>query len=338
MRKKVSIIVPVYNALPYIRSAIQSLLCLETGIYDFQIIAVDDASTDSSDLILEEFSNHPDVLSGRISYQPYLFSNNTPGGVCCAANYGLSVADGDFVAFLDADDVIIPHEFVQAVAALDQGGWDFALNRCWDFHIDPGERRAHGDGNKLARVDFANSSLDDLKKGLLRVSAVPWRKMYRRDFLERNNLRFVEVNYPYEDNPFHWAAVLAAESIGTTKHHTHVYRLGHGSQSVSGGGLKFLNMLKHYDSIVSVLKKHKQHEVFEAELIAWVVDHILWVGEHISAHAQPLLFERGAELLKDYSIETVVTELENFAESRWVIDRILSVYYRDIRWFMQLKR
>lgn len=337
MRKKVSIIVPVFNALPYIRSAIQSLLCLETDTYDFQVIAVDDASTDGSDLVLEEFQDHPDVMSGRISYQPCLFSSNTPGGVCCAANYGLSVADGDFVAFLDADDVILPHEFVKAVAALDKGGWDFVLNRCWDFHVSEGERRIHGDDKKLKKVDFAASSLDELKKMLLRVSAVPWRKIYRRDFLERNKLRFVEVNYPYEDNPFHWDVVLAAKSIGSTEFHTHVYRLGHGSQSVSGAGLKFLNMLKHYDNLTSILEKHEQREPFESEMVAWVIDHILWVGEHISAHAQPLLFERGVELLKHYSLETVVSELEEFSESRWVIDRILSVYYRDIRWFMQLK-
>lgn len=334
----VSIIVPIFNAREYIRVAIESALALKTSEYDIEIIAIDDASTDTTPSILEEFCDHPAVTQGRIRYRLFPFSNNTPGGVCCSANFGLDKAEGDYIAFLDADDWLVPHEFLRAVEALESSRHDFVLNLNWDYHVPTSERRPHGDVEKMEHIRrLGPLSQQELKNELLRVSAVPWRKIYRRDFIERNRLRFNEVNYPYEDNPFHWECVLAANSIGLTDYHTHVYRIGHGSQSVSGGGTKFLNMLRHYDPISETLQRYGKDEAFEPQLISWVIDHILWVGEHLPRHAQPLLFERASDILQRHKFDQIIAELEKFTNSNWVVDRILSIYYRDIRWFMSLK-
>lgn len=337
MKPLVSIIVPIFNAREYIRVAIESILVLESSDYDIEILAVDDASTDATLSILEEFQDHPAVVRGRIRYRLFPFSNNTPGGVCCSANFGLDKAEGDYIAFVDADDWLVPHEFLRAVAALDHSSHDFVLNRNWDYHAPTSERRPHGDVEKMERLSSSTLTQQQLKSELLRVSAVPWRKIYRREFIERNRLRFKEVNYPYEDNPFHWECVLAATSIGLTDYHTHVYRIAHGSQSISGGGTKFLNMLRHYDPIAEALQRHGESGTFEPQLISWLIDHILWVGDLLPRHAQPLLFERASDLLQRHSFELIIAELEKFTASKWVVDRILSIYYRDMRWFMSLK-
>ncbi|GAA6203186.1 glycosyltransferase family 2 protein [Aquicoccus sp. SU-CL01552] len=338
MTKTVSIIVPAYNAEAYIRTVVQSLFCLQgNDDYGIEVIVVDDASTDRTGTILESLHDHPSVQDGKVSYKVFSFSTNTPGGVACGANYGIEHASGEFVAFLDADDWIVPDQFLKAVEELDRGGYDFVLNRCWDYHVPSSERRVHGDQKKLEKIDIKTGMLCDLKAGLLRVSAVPWRKIYRRDFLNSKGLRFVEVDYAYEDNPFHWDVVLSAESIGFTTYHTHVYRIGHGSQSVSGGGVKFLRMFDHYDALVGVLEKHSKQKEYEPQLIAWLIDHTLWAGELLPRHAQPLLFERAGVLLGNHGLEKIVSELAQFSDSRWVIDRILATWHQDLQWFMQLK-
>ena len=337
MTKTVSIIVPAYNAEAYIRTVVQSLFCLQGGDYGIEVIVVDDASTDRTRAFLETLHDHPAVQDGKLSYKVFSFSANTPGGVACGANYGIEHASGEFVAFLDADDWIVPDQFLKAVGELDLGDYDFVLNRCWDYHVPSSERREHGDQQKLEKLDIRTGALDEIKGGLLRVSAVPWRKIYRRDFLDRKGLRFVEVDYAYEDNPFHWDVVLSAKSIGFTTYRTHVYRIGHGSQSVSGGGVKFLRMFDHYSTLVSILEKHGKQEEYEPQLTAWLIDHILWAGELLPSHAQPLLFEQAGILLRNHGLETIVAELAQFSESRWVIDRIMATWYQDIQWFMQLK-
>lgn len=337
MTKTVSIIVPAYNAETYIRTVVQSLFCLKNDEYGVEVIVVDDASTDRTSAILERFHDHPAVLNGQVSYKVYSFSTNTPGGVACGANYGIDHATGDFVAFLDADDWIVPDQFLKAVRELDQGHYDFILNRCWDYHVPSSERRAHGDQQKLEKFVPRGGALDEIKAGLLRVSAVPWRKIYRRDFLNHKALRFFEVDYAYEDNPFHWDVVLSASSVGFSAYHTHVYRMGHGSQSVSGGGVKFLRMFDHYATLSDILAKHNKQKEYEPQLIAWLIDHILWAGELLPRYAQPLLFERAGALLENHALEQIVAELTPFSELRWVIDRVMATRYRDIQWFMQLK-
>jgi glycosyltransferase involved in cell wall biosynthesis len=335
--KSVSIIVPAYNAQPFIRTVVQSLFNLRNDRYGIEVIVVNDASTDRTAQILESLRDHPATRDSQISYQVYSFSTNTPGGVSCGANYGLRKATGDYIAFLEADDWIVPDQFLKALQILDRGQYDFVLNRCWDYHMDSSERRAHGDHETLAKIGSGRFRIEELKGMMLRVSAVPWRKIYSHEFIEKNQLRFVEVDYAYEDNPFHWDVVLSATSIGLTDYHTHIYRHGHAGQSVSGSGIKFLKMLDHYPTLSAILQKHDRSEAFESQLVSWVIDHILWVGDRIPRPSQPLLFQTAATMLHNHSFETIISELGRFGNSNWVIDRILSIYYRDIRWFMSLK-
>ncbi|MGN0431382.1 MAG: glycosyltransferase family 2 protein [Lachnospiraceae bacterium] len=96
MEKKVSIIVPVYNAEKYIEETVASVRA--QTFKDWELLLVDDSSTDNTAQVLEEMlKKEPD---GRIRI---LSKEN--GGAARARNYGLAYATGRFVAFLDADDL-----------------------------------------------------------------------------------------------------------------------------------------------------------------------------------------------------------------------------------------
>lgn len=90
-----SVIVPLYNKAPYVRKALESVV--EQTYKDFELIIIDDGSTDNSATICEEYLNN-------ITHQTSHIIHQKNAGVAAARNDGVKVSKGDYVAFLDADD------------------------------------------------------------------------------------------------------------------------------------------------------------------------------------------------------------------------------------------
>ena len=95
MNPKFSIIVPLYNKAPYVRKALESVFA--QTYRDFELIIVDDGSTDNSVAICEDFLSRLSTLDSRLIRQ----SNS---GVAAARNKGIADSHGDYLCFLDADD------------------------------------------------------------------------------------------------------------------------------------------------------------------------------------------------------------------------------------------
>ena len=100
---QVSVIIPAYNAEAFIAGTVQSVL--DQTFQDVEIIVVDDGSTDGTLLALERFGSHI-----HVHRQPN-------GGVARARNTGVSLAQGSWVAFLDADDLWLPDKLERQLAA-----------------------------------------------------------------------------------------------------------------------------------------------------------------------------------------------------------------------------
>jgi glycosyltransferase involved in cell wall biosynthesis len=103
---KVSVIIPTYNRADFIGEAIQSIL--DQTFQDFEIIVVDDGSTDNTHEIIEKF-NEPRIK--------YVFQENR--GVCEARNTGIKNSRGEYITFLDSDDVLYEKAFEKGVHALE---------------------------------------------------------------------------------------------------------------------------------------------------------------------------------------------------------------------------
>lgn len=100
----ISVILPVYNVERYLRKCLDSLL--QQVYKNFEVIAVNDGSTDTSLIILEEYKN---------KFQHYLIINQENQGLSEARNQGLKYAQGKYIYFLDSDDYIIPEMFLNLV-------------------------------------------------------------------------------------------------------------------------------------------------------------------------------------------------------------------------------
>ncbi|WP_052380197.1 MULTISPECIES: glycosyltransferase family 2 protein [unclassified Pseudoalteromonas] len=95
----ISIIVPIYNVEPYLNECLTSLIC--QNINNYEVILVNDGSTDNSPEIAQRFSDlHPNIFK---------FFTKKNGGLSDARNYGLNKAQGEFIAFLDSDDYVSPN-------------------------------------------------------------------------------------------------------------------------------------------------------------------------------------------------------------------------------------
>ena len=103
---KVSIIIPVYNSERYLGECLDSVL--NQTLKDIQIICVNDASTDHSEAILEEYA--------RKDSRIVLLNNKQNGGLSYTRNHGMKVAEGEYIYFLDSDDSIVPEAMEELYA------------------------------------------------------------------------------------------------------------------------------------------------------------------------------------------------------------------------------
>jgi len=111
----VSVIIPTYNRALKLKEAIQSVL--DQTYTDYEVIVVDDGSVDNTREVVNELKQHSDKLV-------YVYQENR--GRSAARNYGISLAKGDYIAFLDSDDRFLPEKLSVQVKALENNG-DFAM-------------------------------------------------------------------------------------------------------------------------------------------------------------------------------------------------------------------
>lgn len=165
---EISLIIPVYNKAPFLKRCFDSVV--DQVSLKVQVIVVDDGSTDGSGEICDEYSDKFEVY------------HIVHGGVSKARNYGLSVAKGKYVAFLDADDFLSKEAFKIMLCAAKSN-----LN-IYQF----GQYRLRNLVAFDERLVLPYKSLE----GRYTVENIPrywvhvWDKIYKREFLDKNEIRF----------------------------------------------------------------------------------------------------------------------------------------------------
>ncbi|MDF3918794.1 glycosyltransferase family 2 protein [Salinicola salarius] len=272
---KISVIVTTYNIEDYIEKCLESVLSQEHS--DLEVIVVDDGSTDSTPSIIQRFSQ----LDPRVI--PVLMEENTPGGVATGANIGLGKATGEWIGFVDGDDWCEPYMFsslyqhaIKTESELVIGDFRNYNQNDGSFY-DPSDRRHW---LKPIPKDKALSSTEDKKK-LLKFNPVPWRKLYSSSLIERNNIRYPEGDYFYEDNPFHWFCISKAKSVSILERVVCYHRMNRVGQTMATGDSRLLAFYDHHDTIYNWLKSNKEYGNYKEELVLWVVNNTCWIYDSI---------------------------------------------------------
>lgn len=135
-----SVIIPVYNAAPYIRRCVESVL--RQTYRDLEIILVDDGSTDKSGAICDEYAS-ASFASLHHSIIPIKVIHKSNGGLSDARNAGFKVASGEYVAFLDSDDEwLIEDGIVQMMMRLQSKKSDILLFKRVDVYPNRRDRKS----------------------------------------------------------------------------------------------------------------------------------------------------------------------------------------------------
>lgn len=236
---KISVIMPVFNVESYIGEALDSLLN-QTMIEDIEVIMVDDGSTDNSRFIIDEYADKYD------NFHAFHKANEGPG---MARNHGLKFAKGDYIHFMDSDDYLPPRAYENL----------YKFNHDNDFIV--GNILKFGEFNiwenilfKNAFKDFKGSvksfRLDDYPN--LLWDTITCNKLFKREFLDRFNIRFIDENTYYEDLLFSFQAYINAESIGFSQNIFYFWRLRNNLSSIT----QKQDDVKNFRDRIKVLKSY----------------------------------------------------------------------------------
>ena len=198
----ISIIIPVYNAQEFLAETIASIQA--QTFENFEVICVNDGSTDGSVTILEQTA-HQDPRF-RIVHQEN-------AGAGAARNYGFAHAKGEYCIFLDSDDLFSEQLLEKLYHAITEHQADVAACNFSRIHPDGRETQHEGVHTKWIPGGLQVFSYRDTPDYILRViDPVAWNKLYRTDFVREKGLKYEELS-TVNELTFAALSVACAESI-----------------------------------------------------------------------------------------------------------------------------
>ena len=197
---KTSVIVPVYNVEQYLPKCLDSLI--NQTLKDIEIICINDESPDNCDKILEEYAKK----DSRI-----VVLNEKNSGQGSARNRGLEIAKGKYIQFLDSDDFYEP-TCCEEMYNLMEKHQDIDV-ACFDTNIiyDAYEDKKDSDANYF-KMHFIGKTKVKPSMAHQLVDVNCWNKIFKKSFIDNNNLRFPEKLH-YEDVGFFWFWITRANYI-----------------------------------------------------------------------------------------------------------------------------
>ena len=259
MDKKVTIIIPVYIAGANIEHCIQSIL--KQTSRDFKVLLINDGSTDDSLIRITEYANrYPDIFK-------VLTHENM--GVVETRHRGIKEADTEYIMFMDNDD-FIDNDYVEVLLnEIEKTDSDIVIT---------GYRRANFD-----KVLFTIPAYDD-EWTKYRITA-PWARIFRRNFLVENNVRFLKT-YIGEDTYFNMNAYLYTNKIHGLDYVG--YNWYYNDESVSN--VKQRGLKPECDVLVVLNEIDKLYKEKDEYLNYFVTRHIIWYLLFSGVDATPQRF------------------------------------------------
>ncbi len=210
---KVSIIVPVYNIEKYLRQCIDSLVA--QTLKDIEIILVDDGSPDSGGEICDEYAEKDERIK-------VIHKKN--GGLSDARNAGIDLAEGDFIGFVDGDDLVLPDMFEALYRACIENKTEMAAcDRSFHTREDAPELPV---SLKRCRVLTSEEFFSEVLKHPDTVSMGVWNKLYGKHLFD--NLRF-PVGKMHEDNATLYRLVFQIDRVAYIPVQYYIYAKRPGS-------------------------------------------------------------------------------------------------------------
>ena len=261
--KKISVIFPVYNVEYDIKEALNSLLN-QTIVDDIEVIMVDDGSTDHSKYIIDEYD---------ANFENFYAYHKENGGLSSARNFGMQYAKGEYIHFFDSDDLIAYDSYEKLYEYAKKDKCDIVVGNFLKFNSQ--KTWAQGMG------EFVFSDINEdieitnlLNTPNLTWDMFAWNKIFRREFLEDNNITFYKENITFEDNLFSIEVYDKAEKIAITTDYIYFWRQREAGTSITQDYslkrpkdlIKIFNLVKEY-----INENITEKEILEKKYLKWLI-------------------------------------------------------------------
>lgn len=247
-----SVVIPVYNVEGYLRRCLDSIL--ETAVKDFEIILVNDGSSDASGAICDEYATH---------YDNVIVIHQSNQGVSVARNKGLSHATGDYIHFVDPDDYVIndPYqEFYDIDAEVIVFSYENIFN---DNEIIEKVLPLTG----IVSAATFQEQFGDLFETSMFYNT--WNKFYQRKFLSQYDLTFPKITVG-EDSRFNFQVYQVAQCYYFSDKKCYAYIQGR-----AGSALTTYNSQRLVYQLEEVIEIEYLFQLFQVENIEGRIGHLL---------------------------------------------------------------
>lgn len=264
---KVSVIVPVYNSEKYLEDCLTSIV--EQSFRDIEIICINDGSVDGSLNILNDFA----AKDSRI-----IVINQPNSGAAIARNTGLECACGDYISIVDSDDYFDTKMLETLYENSEKNNSDILITNSYDLDNETQEKTIPKYHLKLHYLpeDKNIFCYKDISQYVFNFTiGWAWDKFYRRDFLQKNNLRFQNIKNT-EDAYFSLISLVKADKISVLNKPLVTHRINTSSSlsaNLRQAPFCFIEAIEymHYELI-----KMQVYNDVKQSFINWVVEHSVW--------------------------------------------------------------
>ena len=260
---KISVIIPVHNTEKYLEKCLDSVL--NQTFEDIEVICIDDTSSDSSLDILREYEQKDPRIR--------VFVNEINQGQGYTRNYGVGLARGEYINFMDSDDYIPPHTYEKYFNFIELNDVDFVVGNVCRFNE-----------NVILKDNLYEAAFKNIKEPIpsthisknpdLVYDSCPVNKLIKKSFLINNNIYFPENRIYYEDVFFTFTLHCLSSKIGVLNDELYFWRERADSSSTS----QKLNQMKNFNDRITIINLIKnfmdennvQKNIRDIEYFKWL--------------------------------------------------------------------
>ena len=291
MHKKsnlVSVIVPVYNVATHLATTLESIIGQEHAI--LEIICINDGSTDTSLEILHEFARRDTRI---------VVIDQKNCGLGTTRNRGVAESRGEYLCFLDSDDLYHPRFISKSIEVLQATQADMVLCAANVLYEDTGIVSDFYDANQFTRMIDTGKEFSVLRKkdSIWYISLEPCmvRRVFRKSFIDRISMTFPE-GVLYEDAPAHILCGISTSSIALSNHLSFTYRVGRASALTKDNSVKRYDIVKSFSVALSHLNNYQVDRAIGLPFMILFMRMVSWCYDSIENSKKSGLFD----LLNDF--------------------------------------
>lgn len=306
--KKLSIVIPVYNGEQSIGYLLEDVLKL--GISNYEVIVVNDGSTDNTKSIIEKYS---------LEYRLIKLVNQKNLGVSSARNQGIKASNGEYIVFLDADDRIEPLKFEQFFLEALKAGAEYSFTGYNEKNFRTKSEKyvdAIGKGN-YNFDSFADIFFDNLKVNLI---SYPINKIFLKSIIEKHDIKFDETIHFAEDLLFNLDYMKFVDSFYISKCNYYIYQKHFNENSLSSKfNMGFWESRKLVYSRLNLIgERVNQYKLFKQNQDTYAANVIVYTSRQI--------------VNQNKSLKLIKKDLRAFVEDEYlkeIIDGEISITKRQ---------